>query len=43
MTKNEIVELLAAHRTLGSAPRGELEWIAEHGTLQEFEQGESLV
>jgi signal transduction histidine kinase len=42
MTKNEIVELLAAHRTLGGAPRGELEWIAEHGTLQDYQQGEVL-
>jgi signal transduction histidine kinase len=40
MTTNEIVELLGAHRTIGGAPRGELEWIAEHGTLQDFQQGE---
>jgi signal transduction histidine kinase len=40
MTTNEIVELLAAHGTIGGAPRKELEWIAEHGTLQEYQQGE---
>ncbi len=39
--KNEaIVDLLASHRTIGQAPREELEWIAAHGTLRHFEAGE---
>lgn len=42
MTREELVELLAAHRTIGSAPREELLWIAEHGSLRHFEQGEQL-
>ena len=32
-TRDEIIELLLAHRTLGGAPRPELEWLADHGTL----------
>ncbi|MCK7521342.1 MAG: hypothetical protein MZV64_28505 [Ignavibacteriales bacterium] len=42
MTREELVELLAAHRTIGSAPRQELLWIAEHGSLRHFEQGEQV-
>ena len=33
MTTNDLVERLAGHRTLGSAPREELEWLASHGSL----------
>lgn len=43
MQTEELVELLAAHRTIGSAPREQLVWIAEHGTLRRFEQGEVVV
>jgi signal transduction histidine kinase len=43
MTQEEIIELLAAHRTIGNAPREELRWIAENGTLRHFEQGEVVV
>ena len=39
MTDQEIVERLAAHRTLGSAPREELAWLASRGTLRRFEPG----
>jgi signal transduction histidine kinase len=42
MRREELVELLAAHRTIGSAPRQELLWIAEHGSLRHFEQGEQV-
>jgi len=37
-----LVERLAAHRTLGGAPRRELEWLAAHGELQHFAAGELL-
>src|SRR5690349_13385827 len=30
----DLVERLAAHRTLGVAPREELAWLASHGTLR---------
>jgi signal transduction histidine kinase len=42
MTREEIADLLATHRTIGSAPRQELLWIAEHGTLCHFDQGEPV-
>jgi signal transduction histidine kinase len=38
----ELVERLAKHRTLGAAPRGELEWLAAHGTLHHFPAGAVL-
>ncbi|MEA3246176.1 MAG: hypothetical protein U9Q74_08450, partial [Gemmatimonadota bacterium] len=34
-----LVARLAAHEKLGSAPRAELEWLAEHGELQHFTAG----
>jgi signal transduction histidine kinase len=40
MKTEDLVELLASHRTIGKAPRKELVWIAEHGVFQHFEQGE---
>jgi signal transduction histidine kinase len=40
MTKEEIISLLASHRTIGQAPREELAWIASHGTLRHFEKGD---
>ena len=39
---DDVVERLARHRTIGSAPRGELEWLAAHGVLQHFVVGENL-
>jgi signal transduction histidine kinase len=36
----DLVDRLAAHRTIGAAPRAELEWLAAHGTLQQMEAGE---
>lgn len=41
-TADDIVERLATHKTLGSAPREELEWIAAHGTLHHLEEGYHL-
>jgi signal transduction histidine kinase len=39
VTDTALVERLMAHRTLGSAPREQLEWLASRGTLQRFEVG----
>src|SRR5215475_4203169 len=38
----ELVERLTQHRTLGSAPREELEWLAEHGVLRSLKVGDVL-
>ena len=38
-----IVDRLASHRTVGSAPRTELEWLARHGELRTYEGGGILV
>ena len=35
-----LVDRLAAHETLGRAPREELEWLASHGTLRFYEQAQ---
>jgi signal transduction histidine kinase len=42
MTVADLVEQLTAHKTLGSAPRRELEWLAAHGTTRHLEKGEVL-
>ena len=42
VTANDVVDRLAAHKTLGTAPRAELEWLAAHGTLRRLEEGEIL-
>ena len=38
----DLIERLAQHRTLGSAPREELAWLATHGTLRKLDTGEVL-
>ena len=38
----DLVDRLAAHRTLGNAPRRELEWLAAHGTLRHYAPGDLL-
>jgi signal transduction histidine kinase len=38
-----ILARLQAHRTLGSAPREELEWLVARGSLRRFAAGETLV
>jgi len=38
----ELVDRLTAHKTLGQAPREELEWLAEHGTLRHLDVGAVL-
>jgi signal transduction histidine kinase len=40
MTIQELVERLKGHRTIGSAPTEELEWIARHGMFVRIPQGE---
>ncbi|MFI5312208.1 MAG: sensor histidine kinase [Gemmatimonadales bacterium] len=40
---SDLVERLAAHRTLAGAPRAEHAWLAAHGTLQRYEAGEVIV
>ena len=35
----DILQRLAAHRTIGKAPRAELEWLAAHGTLARYDPG----
>lgn len=35
----DLIARLAAHRAVGRAPRAELEWLVEHGTLAHYEPG----
>jgi hypothetical protein len=37
MTETDLVERLANHRTVGAAPREELEWLAAHGFVRRLE------
>ena len=38
----DLIDRLAAHRTLGTAPREELAWLAGHGSLRAFPSGAVL-
>jgi signal transduction histidine kinase len=42
VTTPDLVDRLAQHKTLGCAPRAELEWLAAHGTLRTLQTGEFL-
>jgi signal transduction histidine kinase len=42
VTVTDLVDRLAAHKTLGAAPREELAWLAAHGTLRQLDEGEVL-
>lgn len=42
MTATDLVDRLAAHRTLGSVPREELAWLAAHGSLRQLSPGDVL-
>ena len=42
MTDSDLVTRLAQHRTIGSAPHRELEWLAAHGYVQHYEPGEMV-
>jgi signal transduction histidine kinase len=39
----DLVDRLAEHKTLGTAPRVELAWLAAHGVLQHLDDGELMV
>jgi len=39
---HDLVDRLAAHKTLGAAPREELEWLASHGSLRRLSEGDVL-
>jgi signal transduction histidine kinase len=40
--ETDLLERLAQHRTLGEAPRAELEWLASHGETRHIEPGDVL-
>jgi signal transduction histidine kinase len=42
MTAADVVARLAAHRTIGAAPPGELEWLAARGSLRHLNVGDVL-
>ena len=42
-TRDEIIELSAGASHSGGAPRAELEWLADHGTLRDYEVGDVFV
>ena len=42
MTATDLVDRLAAHKTLGAAPREELAWLASHGSLRQLQVGDVL-
>jgi signal transduction histidine kinase len=39
VSSSDLVDRLAAHKSLGAAPRHELEWLASHGTLSHIAAG----
>ena len=42
MTERDLVDRLKEHKTLGKAPRAELEWLATHGSIRMLNTGEAL-
>jgi signal transduction histidine kinase len=42
VTERDLVDRLAEHKTLGKAPRAELEWLATHGSIRKLNTGEVL-
>jgi signal transduction histidine kinase len=42
MTTSDLMDRLAEHTTLGTAPREELEWLAAHASFRTLEPGEVL-
>lgn len=42
MSQTELIEKLAQHKTLGTAPPEELAWLAAQGTLRHLDEGEVL-
>src|SRR5689334_7943275 len=39
LTRDDLLALLAEHRTVGKAPRAELEWLLAHGAYERVEPG----
>jgi signal transduction histidine kinase len=39
----ELIDRLAAHRTIGHAPRAELEWLAAHAEFRRYEVGDVAI
>jgi signal transduction histidine kinase len=42
MSNPDLIDRLKAHRTIGSVPQHELEWLAAHGTLSEAQTGDKV-
>jgi signal transduction histidine kinase len=42
MTQDDLIEKLVAHRTVGSAPLAELQWLASNGTIRRLDVGDIL-
>jgi CRP-like cAMP-binding protein len=42
VTEREIIDRLAQHKTLGGAPRSELEWLVAHGQIRRLNSGDVL-
>jgi signal transduction histidine kinase len=42
VTAPDLIDRLAAHKTVGAAPRQELEWLISHGTIRHLVEGEVL-
>ena len=42
VTAGDLVERLARHKTIGTAPREELAWLAAHGTIRQLAAGDVL-
>ncbi len=42
MTATNLVDRLAEHKTLGTAPKEELAWLASHGVLQHLGSGDLM-
>jgi signal transduction histidine kinase len=42
MAASDLIDRLAEHKTLGSAPRDELAWLAAHGSVRNLAAGEVL-
>jgi len=43
VTGTDLVDRLAAHQTVGAAPREELAWLAAHGVLWHLDGGDAMV
>ena len=43
VTLDQLIDRLASHKTIGSAPREELAWLARHGRMKRYEQGGVMV